>query len=131
MGNARESMIFTAASSAFMYARTMTVGWMSFSRKGCERWRISPADDDGGGSVADLLVLRAAELDHGLGRGVSHVDLAKDGVAIVRQHDTSGSVEDHLEHGTRTERGADDIRDGLNGSDVVQLRGATGLTLRV
>ena len=43
MGNARESMIFTAASSAFMYARTMTVGWMSFSRKGCERWRISPA----------------------------------------------------------------------------------------
>ena len=43
MGNASESMILTAASSAFMYARTTTVGWMSFSRKGWERWRISPA----------------------------------------------------------------------------------------
>mmetsp|Transcript_10433 Transcript_10433/g.25614 ORF Transcript_10433/g.25614 Transcript_10433/m.25614 type:complete len:332 (-) Transcript_10433:11-1006(-) len=43
MGNARESMIFTAASSALMYARTITVGWMSFSRNGCDRCRISPA----------------------------------------------------------------------------------------
>mmetsp|Transcript_9912 Transcript_9912/g.42152 ORF Transcript_9912/g.42152 Transcript_9912/m.42152 type:complete len:246 (+) Transcript_9912:1147-1884(+) len=42
-GKDSSSMIFTAASSAFMYARTITVGWMSFSRNGCERCRISPA----------------------------------------------------------------------------------------
>ena len=36
-GKESSSMILTAASSAFMYARTITVGWMSFSRNGCER----------------------------------------------------------------------------------------------
>ena len=35
---------------------------------------------------------------------------------------TAGGIEDHLQHGTRTERGADDVRDGLR--DVTRGRAA-------
>jgi hypothetical protein len=42
-------------------------------------------DDDAGGSVSDLLVLRSAELNHRLGRRVGNLNLTKNRVSIVRE----------------------------------------------
>lgn len=70
-------------------------------------------DDDARGSVANLLVLRAGQLQHALGRRVRHVDLAEDGVAIVRDDNAAHGVQEHLQHGARAKGRADDVRHGL------------------
>mmetsp|Transcript_8137 Transcript_8137/g.25426 ORF Transcript_8137/g.25426 Transcript_8137/m.25426 type:complete len:262 (+) Transcript_8137:189-974(+) len=62
---------------------------------------LASQHDDGRRAVANLLVLRARELDHGLGRGVRDVHLAQDGVAVVGHHDPTHWVEEHLEHRAR------------------------------
>jgi hypothetical protein len=81
-------MIFTAASSAFMYARTITGGVdVLLQERLREMQDLARQDDHRGGAVADFLILRARELDHRLRRGVRHVDLAQNRVAVVRQHD--------------------------------------------
>ena len=49
--------------------------------------QLAREDDHARRAVADLVVLRARELDHRLGGGVRDVDLAQDRVAVVRQHD--------------------------------------------
>lgn len=56
-----------------------------------------------------LLVLRAAQLDDGLGGGVADVDLAQDGVAVVGQHDAAVCVQQHLQHGARAQRGPHNV----------------------
>mmetsp|Transcript_28049 Transcript_28049/g.66618 ORF Transcript_28049/g.66618 Transcript_28049/m.66618 type:complete len:219 (+) Transcript_28049:909-1565(+) len=44
---------------------------------------LAGEDDDRGGAVSDLLVLRAAELDDRLRRWMGHINLTQDRVAIV------------------------------------------------
>ena len=56
-------------------------------------------NDDAGGTVADLLVLCSAELDHALRGRVSDLNLSQDSVAVVGQDNTAHGVEQHLEHG--------------------------------
>ena len=47
--------------------------------------------------------------------------LSENGVAIVGEHDTSHGVEEHLEHGFRSEGGPDNVRDGLGSLNVGSL----------
>mmetsp|Transcript_12217 Transcript_12217/g.44570 ORF Transcript_12217/g.44570 Transcript_12217/m.44570 type:complete len:463 (+) Transcript_12217:1730-3118(+) len=93
------------------------------------RQDLARQDDHGGGAVAHFLILSPAELDHGLGRGMAHVDLAQDGVAIVGEHNAAGRIQQHLEHRARAQRGADDVRYRLGRADVADLRLAPGLAL--
>ena len=92
---------------------------------------LAGKNDDGSGAVADLLVLRASELDHGLGGGVRHVNLAEDAIAVVRHNDPAHGIEEHLEHGAGAEGGADYVRDGHGGGDVAELRFTTSCSLGV
>ena len=82
---------------------------------------LAEAARDGGSAIAALLVLRAAELDHRLGGGVRDVDLAEDGVAVVRHDDAPHRVQDHLEHGARAQRRSDGVGDSLGRCDVAEL----------
>mmetsp|Transcript_43358 Transcript_43358/g.94407 ORF Transcript_43358/g.94407 Transcript_43358/m.94407 type:complete len:260 (-) Transcript_43358:42-821(-) len=88
-------------------------------------------DDHGGGAVAHLLVLRTAQLDHVLRRGVGDIHFAENGIAIVGHHNASHRVQEHLEHRARAERCPDDAGDRLPCLDVRQLRLATLVALRV
>lgn len=92
---------------------------------------LAGQDDDRRGTVADLLVLGPAQLDHGLGRRLADVDLAEDAVAVVGDDDAAHGIEEHLEHRARTEGGPDDVGYGPGGRDVGQLGPAAGLALRL
>mmetsp|Transcript_3485 Transcript_3485/g.12225 ORF Transcript_3485/g.12225 Transcript_3485/m.12225 type:complete len:490 (+) Transcript_3485:1839-3308(+) len=82
---------------------------------------LSGEDDDRGGSVPDLLVLGSAELDHALGGWMGHVDLAQNGVPVVREHDATVRVQKHLKHASGTQGRPHDIRDRLCRGHVTQL----------
>ncbi|KAJ5625754.1 hypothetical protein N7510_002063 [Penicillium lagena] len=60
-------------------------------------------DNDGGGSVSHLLILRPTELNHALGRGVRHLDLSQNGVSVIGQYNTPHGVQEHLQHRFGTE----------------------------
>ena len=70
-------------------------------------------DNDTRRAVANLLVLSAAELNHGLCSRVSNVDFTQNGISVVGQDDSAHWVEKHFEHCARAEAGADDVGDGL------------------
>jgi len=92
---------------------------------------LSSEDDDGSGTITDLLILGTAELDHTLGSGVRDIDFTKNSVSIVGQNNSTHGVQDHLEHRTRSEGGTDDIRNTLGSLDVAELGLATMLSLCV
>jgi hypothetical protein len=54
--------------------------------------------DDSSGTVANLLVLCPAELDHALGGRVRDFNLSEDGMAVVGEDDAAHGVEQHLQH---------------------------------
>ena len=93
--------------------------------------QLAREDDDARRAVAHLLVLAARQLEHVLGSRVRHVDLAQDGVAVVRDDDAAHRVEEHLQHALGAERRAHDIGHSLGGRDVGELGLASALALRV
>mmetsp|Transcript_93546 Transcript_93546/g.195023 ORF Transcript_93546/g.195023 Transcript_93546/m.195023 type:complete len:317 (-) Transcript_93546:182-1132(-) len=97
----------------------------------CDAQELAREHDDGGGTIPDLLVLCSTKLDHVLGCWVSHIDLSKDRVAVVSHHNATHGVQEHLQHSSGTERGADDAGDSLAGLDVGQLGLSPLLALRV
>ena len=70
--------------------------------------------DDARRAVADLLVLRAADLDHRFGGRMLHLNLAQNGVAVVGHHDAAHRVHQHLVHGLGAETCADHIGNSLS-----------------
>ncbi len=59
-------------------------------------------NDDGCGAVANLLVLRSRDLDQRLCGRVLHGDLPQNRIAVVRHHDASHRVHQHLQNVTQT-----------------------------
>jgi len=92
---------------------------------------LTGKDDDGSGTITDLLILGTSELNHGLGGGMLHINFTKNGIAIVGEDDTAHGVKEHLEHALGTEGGADDVSDGLGSLDVGALGLLALLTLGV
>jgi hypothetical protein len=70
-------------------------------------------DDNRGGSVTDLLVLRLGKLNHVLGSGVGNIDFSKNSVTVIGEHQASRHGENHLQHGLGTQACSDDISDSL------------------
>ena len=87
--------------------------------------RISPTKNDNCcGTVTNFFVLCPAELDHALGCGVRHLDLAENSMAVVGEDNTAHGVEEHLEHGLGAEAGSNDISDTMRrGGRSVRVHG--------
>merc|ERR1719400_256577 len=71
--------------------------------------------------MGSISILSPCDLNHGLGSGVLHSDLPKNGIAVVGHHDPAHGVHQHLEHGPGAKAGADNVPDGLAGVDVARL----------
>ena len=78
---------------------------------------LSGCEDNGGGSVSNLVVLRSCDINEGLGSWMDDVKKADESGAIVGDGDTS-TVVDKLIHTSWPESGLDHLNDGLASIDV-------------
>jgi hypothetical protein len=75
-------------------------------------------NDDGGGPVAGLHVLRARHVHQHLGGRVRHLHLAKNRSAVVGDENLAGRRSDHFVHALGSQRRADAVGDGLRGDNI-------------
>jgi hypothetical protein len=76
----------------------------------CLAQQLRGEEDDGGGAVADLGVLRQGNVDKGLCRRVHHIQKLDDGGPVVADGHAAVAVVDQLVHPPRAQRGAHDVR---------------------
>jgi len=78
---------------------------------------LTGRQDDGGGTVTDLVVLRLGNVDQSLGGGVHNVEESDKSSAIIGDDHLSSCV-DKFVHTARTKSGLDDVNDGGASIDV-------------
>eukprot|EP01137_Pigoraptor_chileana_P019540 Opistho-2@80702 len=90
---------------------------------------LAGKNDNRRGSVADLLVLCPADLNHRLCGRVRHVNLAQDGISVVCHDNATHRIHEHFEHGARAKASANDIRNSPRRRNVAQLDLTAALSL--
>jgi hypothetical protein len=70
-------------------------------------------NDNRGGTIANLLVLRTGQLDHALGGRVSDINLTQNRIPVVGEDNATHRVQQHLQHRTRTQARPDNVGHSL------------------
>ena len=84
----------------------------------CRLEQSAGEDDDAGGAVTDLVVLRFRQFDEELCDLVFDLHLAHDGRAVVGDGDVAVGRDHDLVEAARAEAGLDDVADCPRGEDV-------------